>query len=397
MAVSKKSIIIAIFLGLIALLVRLPYLQNVPQWIGANENFIAIDILNGKYHLTNENPHIGPLSPAIVALFLLLFGRHWWISRLVPFSFGIGTVVLTYFLASRIYSKRTGFAAGLWMCVAWYHVIFSSHFPWSNSITPFFTTGFLLSFYHALHSRDNRHRFAWWALSGLAFGLGLQSHPEVLVLAPVIPLAFILKDKKILGWLRKPQVYVLAFSAAAAYANMIYYNLTSRFGSVAFSLSYPDYALTKEYTPTSVLGNYFHEILFLPRMILGYYDDTLPWSTYAMTPLIWIFWVGVISGLIIHFRRRDFYLPSAFLCGMLLIPILNSNYTLLDYRCRCSRESTGIPPRCTVGRCQCNGNTDPVPCQPDLFILPVCRKNRYQPPAFHKIHQDDRRIRSLRS
>ncbi len=328
MAPSGKTILIAVLIGLAALLIRLPYLEHVPPWIGVNENFIAIEILNGKFHLTNENPHIGALSPYLVAGFLLLFGKHWWVSRLVPLTFGVGTVVLTFLLGNRIYSRKTGIAAAAIMSVAWYHVIFSSHFPWSNSITPFFTTGFLLVFYHSLQMENRRKKLFWSGLAGLLFGLGLQSHPEVLVLVPVIPIVLAIHEKHLLNWLKQPVVYILTALALLGYANMIYYNIMNRFGSVAFSLSYPQYSLTSEYTATSLSGNYFRAFLFLPRMILGYYDDTIAWSWYAARPLIWVFWIAVITGLILHFRKRNTFIPVAFLSGFLLIPILNSNYTL---------------------------------------------------------------------
>jgi hypothetical protein len=48
---------------LLALAVRLPRLYAIPMYGEANENYLAIAILNGKLPLVNQNPHIGALSP----------------------------------------------------------------------------------------------------------------------------------------------------------------------------------------------------------------------------------------------------------------------------------------------------------------------------------------------
>jgi len=147
---SLKTLLMGSVLCLFAVLIRLPYLDLVPRWSAGNENSIALAILNGARPLTNQNPHLGALSPYLVALMLKIFGFHSWVPRLIPFLFGVATVLVTWRLGSRSGHSRTGVMAAVMMSSAWYHVVFNSHYPWSNSLTPFFATAFLLAL--SLHS-----------------------------------------------------------------------------------------------------------------------------------------------------------------------------------------------------------------------------------------------------
>lgn len=318
-------------LCLFAIAIRLPYLDLVPRWSAGNENSIALAILEGSRPLTNQNPHLGALSPYLVALALAVFGFHSWVPRLVPFLFAIATVLVTWRLGIRMGSVRTGVIAAVLMSSAWYHVVFNSHYPWSNSLTPFFATAFLLVISRFLDvSPENSHSkqtIISSLLAGLLFGMGLQTHPEMVTLLPVIILVLILSRGYSRG-LRNPVPWLMFIGGATGYINMLWYNVLNRFKSVEFGLTYPEYALTKEYTATFVIGNYFHEFLYLPRIIFGLHDDTISWSNYAGHPMIWLFWILLISGIVIVVRERRYLIPASFLSCFLIIPAINSNYSL---------------------------------------------------------------------
>lgn len=344
----SRSVIPGLLLLFLALAIRVPYLQLIPHWSAGNENYLALEILQGARPLTNQNPHLGALSPYLVAMMFALFGVNTLVPRLIPLIFGVFTVLLTWRLGSRTGSPRTGFIAGTLMAGAWYHVVFNSHYPWSNSLTPFFATAFLLVVFRLAESTatatptpentldmqqqpvssPHRHRTGLALLAGLLFGLGMQTHPEMVTLLPAIVLVLVMQRRHPFHWLRSPVPWLLLLGGAAGYANMIYYNLAHRFRSVSFGLTYPEYALPKEYTANSVGTNYWQEFLYLPRIILGFHDDTVAWSVYARNPLLWLFWILVLAGSVIRIRSRRILVPAAFWSMFLIIPALNSNYTL---------------------------------------------------------------------
>ncbi len=355
--ILSRTVIPALVLLILALLIRIPNLNRIPHWSAGNENFLALEILEGARPLTNQNPHLGAFSPYMVALIYALFGVTPLVPRLIPLFFGTLTVLLTWRLGQRTVSSRAGLVAGTLMASAWYHVIFSSHFPWSNSLTPFFSTAFLLVLHRltgaaaggsphsaamsgvsATWRRETiessfpepaaRNRTGLMLLGGLLFGLGMQTHPEMVTLLPVVVLMLALQARHAVRWLRSPAPWLLAAGGAIGYANMIYYNLVHRFQSVSFGLTYPEYALPKEYTATSVGANYWQEFLYLPRIVLGFYDDAVAWSEHARNPLLWVFWLLVIAGTVLQFKRRRYLVPAAFWSMFLIIPSLNSNYTL---------------------------------------------------------------------
>ena len=347
-SILSRTIIPLLVLTVLALAIRLPNLHRIPHWSAGNENFLALEILDGARPLTNQNPHLGALSPYMVAALFALFGVNPFVPRLIPLVFGTLTVLLTWRLGQRTVSRRAGLIAGTLMAAAWYHVIFSSHFPWSNSLTPFFAVSFLLvlhcltetvetgSAHSVAMARGSivcpglsaRKRTGLTLLGGLLFGLGMQTHPEMVTLLPAVALVLALQARHAGRWLRSPAPWLLATGGAIGYANMIYYNLVHRFQGVTFGLTYPEYALPKEYSANSIGTNYWQEFLFLPRIVLGFYDDAVAWSAHARNPLLWLFWLLVAAGTIWLVRRRKVLVPAAFWSMFLIIPALNSNYTV---------------------------------------------------------------------
>jgi len=321
-----QAVILAL-LSALALAIRIPYLYSIPRYGEANENFLAIGILEGKYPLINQNPHIGALSPYIIAGFLAVLGKHWWVSRLVPLLAGAATVTLTYLLGRLTMGVWAAAAAGLMMATSWYHVIFTSHYAWSNSLTPFFITAFLLVFSRALAPPPNGKHALNFLAAGLLYGLALQSHPESAIFAPAILAAFIMSERHLLRWLAKPSAWLFGAAAALGYANMLYYNVAHKFASVSFGMSYPKYALVERYSVSAVAANYMKAILHLPRMMFGFYDEAAFGGLAGQLPFVVLLWALIIAGLAAAVRRREWPLPLAFCSGMLLIPAINKSYT----------------------------------------------------------------------
>ncbi len=328
---SNIKTVLILLLLILTVGIRIPYLQDIPPWSAENENALVIKLLNGEFPLINQNPHIGSLSLYIIAGFLIVFGKHWWVVRLVPFIFGVVTVLFTCRLGSNIFGKRIGLASGILMSVTWYHVIFSSHFPWSNSLTPFFTTAFLLAFQPFTVSGPNGRNSGGilrLGLSGLLFGMAVQTHPEAIVLLPVVPIGFAGHDNHVFRWMKRPAVVLFFLFMMVGYGNMIWYNIITRLHTIAFTLSYPKYALVEHYSAASVALNYLQAFLYLPRMMLGFYDDSIPWMAYFRNPILWMMWIAIIAGIVKAFRKHQYIIPVSFISGILLIPAINKNYTI---------------------------------------------------------------------
>ncbi len=323
-----RSLVTPVFLMVAALLIRIPKLYQIPVWGTANENFRAIEILNGQWPLINQYPHTGALSNYIVAGFLLLLGPHWWVTRLVSLVFGVLTVVLTYFLGLKLYRYRVALAAGLIMMVSWYHVVITSHFPWTNSLTPFFAVCFLLAFSNFSTAAPGKKRKLLAGLSGILFGFGLQSHPEFIIFIPVIIIQFLRREKHPFSWLKSSEPFILLMSALTGYANMVYFNLVTGFESVHFMLDHPKYALVNNYAALGILANYSRAILHTARTMLGIMDKNVVWSRVAVHPMVLLFLAALIWGVRAEWKTDLKLSSTVLISGLLILPMINKGYNL---------------------------------------------------------------------
>lgn len=320
----KSDLFHIVLLVVIGLIVRLPYLNTIPAYGESNENSISLSIVTDyQFPLHNQNPHIGALSNYLVAFAFLTLGRHWWTVRTVPLVLGLLTLWATYALTSRWSDRSRGFLAALLLACSCYHATMTSHFAWSNSLTPFFTTSLL-----ALISRLLFEPTLGAALgAGLALGFAAQTHPTGIIFAPLllIPLVKLVRDKQ-----RKSRIALLSVLCLAGlllgFANMLAFNLRSGFKSVTFSLTYPKYALVEESTESSYGARLRDLSVLLIRIMAGRTPDVDGFLVNAKSPLFIIFTVAVIAACVQAVRRRRWFLAAALILGALPIPLLNKSY-----------------------------------------------------------------------
>lgn len=147
-----------------------------------------------KYYLTNINSMIdGTVKfPPTVAEAKRVFGIYilgvreinslFW-SRYITAAFGVGTVFLTYLLSKKIFSKRVGLLAALFLTFN-YRNVMNSHITLPDIYNAFFILLALISYWNLYKKPDRKNYLIAGLLAGLAFSIKYQYFA-------IIPLFFI--------------------------------------------------------------------------------------------------------------------------------------------------------------------------------------------------------------
>ena len=158
----RHPLFICIFLFVLAAGIRFWFLFQVPGFLESNELEVTMQLVDGKrFPLFSQHEHIGALANYIVAIAFWILGKHYWVPRLVILILGSLTVSLTYLFGKRLLGRNAAFLGSLFLAASMYHIFNLSHVPWSNNMTPFFTTACLLFFTIALQEQKN----SWLILS----------------------------------------------------------------------------------------------------------------------------------------------------------------------------------------------------------------------------------------
>lgn len=133
------------------------------------------------------NMYLGPLYYYFMAPWLWLFGYNP-VGPAVGIAFlGIATVMLVYTVAREWWGKTAALVSSLLYAIAPVVIIYS-HSSWNPNIMPFFALLTVYSIWKAWISRN----YKWFLLTGVAFGVVLQSHYLGLLLLPVIAIFWLL-------------------------------------------------------------------------------------------------------------------------------------------------------------------------------------------------------------
>src|SRR2546425_5721282 len=221
------------FLFLLALILRLPYLHDVPRypWDELRESGVALSIARGEaFPLTNFDSYIGALYNYLLAGAFFVFGEHPGVPHLVVAFICSATAPILYLFGKEIDGRATGLiAATLFSCNA-QQIFNGSHWGYSNSLTPVFSILALWLIWRAIKRKRP------WSLFGgaFAFGLALQTHPTAVVFVPPIIITFFLQGRQWL-WGRWP--FLAIGCVALGYANVIAYNIATRGGGLVAGLA----------------------------------------------------------------------------------------------------------------------------------------------------------------
>lgn len=120
-----------------------------------------------------------------IAAVVAFFGRGPWQHHVVSAGFGLATVLVTYFLAKRMFGKRVGLLSAFFMAVSSYAVTVERTAFRANTV-PFFTTLTLLFLVKFFQSEDKKAKFWSAAFAGLSFALGFYTYISFRMMLPLL-------------------------------------------------------------------------------------------------------------------------------------------------------------------------------------------------------------------
>lgn len=131
-------------------------------------------------------PH-PPIGPLIYIIFSSIFGDSTWVFRLVPIIFGMGSIILTYLIAKKIYNEKIALISAAIMTFSFWHVLASLQVDIDGSILTFF----IIAYFYCLISYESDNNKKWMYLSAIFLGLAfLTKYPSIFL--PVTTLIYFL-------------------------------------------------------------------------------------------------------------------------------------------------------------------------------------------------------------
>ncbi|HEX3011727.1 MAG TPA: glycosyltransferase, partial [Syntrophomonadaceae bacterium] len=319
----KLQAITALSLFAAAMAFRIPWLWQVPRYIDElKEVDLAFNIYLGKIlPLHNSAFDIGAMHNYILAGLFGLFGNNIYLPRLYAAVTSALTVVLVYYLGTKLFNRQTGIIAAGLLLTNGMHIMVT-HMAWANATTPLF---FVLALLTTIYARDyNSGR--WLLVSALFWAATLQTHSSAII---YVFIAFIY----ILSWYLGKKCRIKAgwywgalLVFTAAYSNMIYYNIVSRLGSLTW-IKHKTYTLEPYPGLESYLHNLVQMTVELLRAVSSTYADHLNLLQYFVHPPFLIALLLLVFGISRALRKREYLLTSVIAAGMAVIPWINARYT----------------------------------------------------------------------
>lgn len=182
----KKTSKTAIFLFLGALVIRIIYLFEM-----SGSPYFGVPFLDELYHVTEASRIAAgnlidkqaffraPLYIHFLGAIFSLFGRNYFIVRLIQHIIGAGAVVAIYYLTARIFSKKEALVAGI--LAACYAPMFYFEGEMLDIFLQFLFYPLILIF--ILRCRESLKFYNTLAL-GLLFGISAIARPNILLFIP---------------------------------------------------------------------------------------------------------------------------------------------------------------------------------------------------------------------
>lgn len=185
--IKDNWVLIAIIL--VAIFFRFWKIDSLPAGLFPDEAAYGMDgrsITNGVIQPFFErgNGREG-LFMYFLALAITLFGYIPWANHIVTASFGLGTVLVTYFLTKQIFDKKTAQLAAFFIAVSSYAVTVTRTGFRANT-APFFGALTLLFVVKAFNDDTPKKRLISSCLAGLFFGLGFYTYITFRMMLPLL-------------------------------------------------------------------------------------------------------------------------------------------------------------------------------------------------------------------
>jgi 4-amino-4-deoxy-L-arabinose transferase-like glycosyltransferase len=234
-------------LFILALLIRLPGLLTIPRFEDESEGVLwALDIFEGDHlPVRAVRAYTGPLFAYLVAGLFQLFGPDLVWPRMLTAVFGALTVPATFLLGRAVADARVGLVAAV-LAMTNPALVLMSHYGWSNSLTPFFSTVTLTAIYLGV----TRRRVSVLAWGGVLAGLTLQTHSvSVFLLAGIAGWFLLTQSPK--EWTTARRVGAVSLGFLVGYAPMLW-NFASEWGTFVREVRVQDYA----FAPVDSISSY---------------------------------------------------------------------------------------------------------------------------------------------
>lgn len=313
---------LCILLFILALIIRLPYLYDVPRFIDEwREIELSAKIARGElWPLHNTSHDIGPFHNYMLAGLFSIFGYNVYIPRLYVAILSAATVVIIYLIVRHWEGKLTAWIAALLLTTNAMHILVT-HMAWSNDTTPFFVG---LAILITLKTID-QERWLLWAITGIAWAISLQTHPSVA--AALLGVVFYLGRH--FGWrafYRKTSFRVAAIAFIAGYSNMIVHNVINPMDSVLW-VKRKEYALNQDWTVQTYLSNIAEMGRELVYSLSSTFPDGQGWLHTLSLWMIVPFLIGLVDGFRrLRAHRHGGMLLAILVSSFLVIPVLNDQY-----------------------------------------------------------------------
>ena len=321
-AKRRAELLVVAALVLLALLVRLPYLWDIPRFTDETaEAEIGLQILRGeRFPLTNRDPYIGSLWNWLLAAGFAISGPSLFTPRVLVAVLGALTVVPTYLLGRSLAGVNAGALAGLLLALSPAHIVVNSHIAWSNCLTPLFTTlGLWLA-----HAAVTRERPRLLVPSGLCLGLGLQTHPVAALLLPGVAVGVAVARPR---WLLGPWPGLAVLAALLGAANLLAANLWGGFDGLSYGGTVQAGYTGGEILTVPVYVERLRQTLWLlSDSLAGVLAESGPLAGPFEERLGLVLLVATAVGVEALARRRDGLLFFTIVSFLLLLPVVNGRF-----------------------------------------------------------------------
>ena len=310
----RSDLLISGVLFLCALAVRWPHLMLLPAFSDESlEVRWGMDIAIGRrLPLTAYDAYYGPLFPYLIAAGFKCFGFMLAVPRTIIAVCGALTVAATFWLGRLIDDRWTGVLAACMAGTSPALVLYSSHYAWSNSLTPLFATLTFASLYVGVE----RSSSAILSLGGVLAALTIQTHPLTAVVLAGTALWLILSRRR--ERLSSGQLARLAAWCVVGYAPVIAANVLRPLISVRLA-SQRTYA----FAPTLYPGEYLSRLVDLVRTFVDMLAGGLAFERVPAPPIAFVLAGGALLWIVAADWVKGKRLVACWIAAtMLLLPFV---------------------------------------------------------------------------
>ena len=309
----RQDLLISAAVFVCALGVRWPHLMSLPAFSDESlEVRWGMDIALGRrWPLTGYDAYYGPLFSYLIAAGFKCFGFHLALPRTMIAVCGALTVTATYWCGRLLHGRWTGVLASVMAASSPALALYSSHYAWSNSLTPLFAT---LAFTALSFAIERRSR-ALLAVGGLLAGLTIQTHPLTMVAFAGTAMWLIYSARRS-DWLGTAELTALAAWSAVGYAPVIAANIVRPLISLRLATQ-----RTYAFAPTVSPGEYLSRLLDLVRTFVDMLAGGLAFERIPASPVAFVLAGAVLLWIVAaDWVKGKRLIASWLLATVLLLP-----------------------------------------------------------------------------